>query len=113
MDLAPRDRRGVFLGVHQFTMNIGQVVGPLGAGLIAELFGLDVALYVFAAIVAGCGLIFALTARETLARAKPPRLNAPPRTVRPGSPQSHPRLSCHSRVGGNPSGDARHGVARP
>ncbi len=72
MDLAPRDRRGVFLGVHQFTMNIGQVVGPLGAGLIAELFGLDVALYVFAAIVAGCGLIFALTARETLARAKPP-----------------------------------------
>ena len=71
MDLAPRDRRGVFLGVHQFTMNIGQVVGPLGAGLIAELFGLDVALYVFAAIVAGCGLIFALTARETLARAGP------------------------------------------
>lgn len=72
MDLAPRDRRGVFLGVHQFTMNIGQVIGPLGAGLIAELFGLDVALYVFAVIVAGCGLIFAFTARETLARAKPP-----------------------------------------
>ena len=71
MDLAPRDRRGVFMGVHQFTMNIGQVIGPLGAGLLAAALGLEAALYVFAGIVAGCCLIFAATARETLVRRPP------------------------------------------
>ena len=71
MDLAPRDRRGVFMGVHQFTMNIGQVIGPLGAGLLAAALGLEAALYVFAGIVAACCLIFAATARETLVRRPP------------------------------------------
>ena len=71
MDLAPRDRRGVFMGVHQFTMNIGQVVGPLGAGLLAAALGLEAALYVFAGLVAACCLIFAATARETLVRRPP------------------------------------------
>ena len=68
MDLAPRDRRGVFLGVYHLTMNIGQVIGPLGAGLLASRVGLETTLYVFAGIVVGCGLVFMLLARETLQR---------------------------------------------
>ena len=68
MDLAPRDRRGVFLGVYHLTMNIGQVIGPLGAGLLASLVGLETTLYIFAGIVVGCGLLYMLLSRETLRR---------------------------------------------
>ncbi len=70
MDLAPRERRGVFLGVYHFTMNIGQVAGPLGAGLLAEVIGLEATLYVFAGIVAACGLVYVLLASETLTRGR-------------------------------------------
>ena len=56
------------MGVYHLTMNIGQVIGPLGAGLLASLVGLETTLYIFAGIVVGCGLLFMLLARETLRR---------------------------------------------
>lgn len=68
MDLAPPEKRGVFLGVYHMTMNTGQVIGPLGAGLAAELLGLEVALYLFAGIVAVCAMLFIALAPETLKR---------------------------------------------
>ncbi len=72
MDLAPPERRGLFLGAYHLTMNIGQVAGPLGAGLLAALIGLEAALYAFAGVVAICGLAFLLLASETLARNRNP-----------------------------------------
>ena len=68
MDLAPADRRGVFLSAFHVAMNLGMMTGPLVAGLLAGRLGLPTTLLVFAGLVAGAALLFALTARETLRR---------------------------------------------
>ncbi len=58
MDLAPEDRRGAFLGVWQFSMNVGQMGGPLAIGAIADGRGFSAAFAAVAvALVAGAALI--------------------------------------------------------
>jgi MFS family permease len=39
MDQAPADRRGAFLGVWSFFQTLGQVIGPLTIGLLADAYG--------------------------------------------------------------------------
>ncbi|MDE2836146.1 MAG: MFS transporter [Chloroflexota bacterium] len=43
MDLAPRDKRGYFLGTWQATMDFGHLAGPLLAGALASPLGLPAA----------------------------------------------------------------------
>ena len=72
MDLAPEDRRGAFLGVWYLFMNIGQIVGPLVVGLLADAYGFAFAFYFVACLlVVGSGMV-ALFGRETRHAELPP-----------------------------------------
>ena len=68
MDLAPGDRRGVFLSVFHVATSSGMMAGPLIAGLLAERLGLESTLFIFTGVVGGCALLFVVLARETLQR---------------------------------------------
>lgn len=65
MDLAPEDKRGAFLGVWGLFMNIGQIVGPLVVGILADVYGFAFAFYFVAVLlVIGSGIV-AIFGRET------------------------------------------------
>ena len=69
MDLAPEDRRGAFLGVWQFSMNVGQMGGPLAIGAIADARGFPAAFATVAvALVAGAAMIFVFGTETRRAR---------------------------------------------
>ncbi len=68
MDLAPVERRGIFLSVFHVATSSGMMVGPLVAGLLAGRLGLESTLFIFAGVVGGCALLFVLLAHETLRR---------------------------------------------
>ena len=59
MDLAPEDKRGAFLGVWSLTMNMGQILGPLFIGLIADSISFRAAfLTVAALLIFGAMMVF-------------------------------------------------------
>ena len=59
MDLAPEDKRGAFLGVWSLTMNMGQILGPLFIGLIADSISFRAAfLTVAALLIFGATMVF-------------------------------------------------------
>ncbi|MEX2599254.1 MAG: MFS transporter [Dehalococcoidia bacterium] len=68
MDLAPPDKRGMFLGIWHVSMNIGQFAGPLGIGLVANYFGMAAGFTVMAGIVTAAAVIVLVFAKETRQR---------------------------------------------
>ena len=68
MDLAPPERRGVFLSVFHVGMSSGMMIGPLLAGLLTVWLGLETTLFIFVGVVGGAALLFVALARETLRR---------------------------------------------
>lgn len=66
MDLAPKERRGYFLGTWQATLNVGQLAGPLLIGALAAPFGLPVIFAATAATVLLAGGLLAILGTETL-----------------------------------------------
>jgi MFS family permease len=57
--------RGSAVGVYRFWRDMGYVVGALGAGVIADLAGMDVAIQVVGALTIGSGLLVAARMPET------------------------------------------------
>jgi DHA1 family multidrug resistance protein-like MFS transporter len=72
MDLAPEDKRGAFLGVWGLFMNIGQIVGPLVVGILADVYGFAFAFYFIAGLLVAGSAMVALFGRETRHAATPP-----------------------------------------
>ncbi len=79
MDLAPEDRRGSFLGVWGFFQNLGQIMGPLLIGILADAYNFNLAfMTVSGMLLLGAAMVF-LFGKET----KPqPIAISPPRIVR-------------------------------
>lgn len=79
MDLAPEDRRGSFLGVWGFFQNLGQIIGPLLIGILADAYNFNLAfMTVSGMLLLGAAMVF-LFGKET----KPqPIAISPPRIVR-------------------------------
>lgn len=65
IDLAPDDRRGSFLGVWALFQNLGQIIGPLLIGGIADLLGFATAFYVVTVILLVGASIVLVLAKET------------------------------------------------
>lgn len=59
MDLAPEEKRGSFLGVWGFFMNLGQIIGPLLIGTLADAFSFGLAFTVVSVmLIAGALMVF-------------------------------------------------------
>jgi MFS family permease len=67
-DVAPEKARGLAMGLFRTFGDIGFVIGPLGMGGLADLAGFSFALVFDGAVVVVFGTLFAVFARETLAR---------------------------------------------
>ena len=75
MDLAPDDKRGAFLGVWGLFMNLGQIVGPLFIGTLADVYGFGLAFTVVAAMLIVGAVMVLLFGQET--KARPVRIDEP------------------------------------
>jgi ACDE family multidrug resistance protein len=71
MDLAPEDKRGSFLGGWGLFMNLGQIVGPLFIGMLADAYGFRLAFTVVAGMLIVGGAMVFLFGQETKARPMP------------------------------------------
>jgi MFS family permease len=77
-DVAHPSWRSSAVGVYRFWRDLGYAIGALLAGVTADAFGLDVALWVIAALTFGSGVVAATRMAETL----PPGLRTTPRADR-------------------------------
>lgn len=64
-DMAPAGMTAAAMGLYRALMDVGYVAGPLTIGLMADLWGVDIALVVTAALIIITGTIFAIRAPET------------------------------------------------
>jgi MFS family permease len=64
-DVAHPAWRATAVGVYRLWRDAGFAVGTLMAGVVADLFGLDAAIWVVAAITAASGVVVALRMYET------------------------------------------------
>jgi MFS family permease len=67
-DVAHPAWRGSAVGVYRLWRDLGYAVGALLAGVLADVFGMDTAIGVVAALTAASGLVVALRMPETLRR---------------------------------------------
>jgi MFS family permease len=65
-DLAPRDRRGEFLGVWRLIGDVGASGGPLAVGGVADLVTLPMAAWVMCGVGLAATVVFAALVPETL-----------------------------------------------
>jgi MFS family permease len=71
MDLAPEEKRGAFLGVWGLFMNLGQIIGPLVIGTLADVYGFKLAFTVVAVmLLVGATMVFAF-GKETRVAEEP------------------------------------------
>ena len=68
MDLAPEDQRGTFLGVWSAVQSLGASAGPLGAGIIVELWGFATAFMAIAVLFGITAFVMAVYGPETYHR---------------------------------------------
>jgi len=68
MDLAPRDRRGAFLGVWTLLTQSGSAVAPLIVGSVAERFGFAPVFVTVAALLVGASLVMGFFGPNTRTR---------------------------------------------
>ncbi len=72
MDLAPENERGAFLGVWGLFMSVGQIVGPLVVGVLADVYGFAIAFYFVAVLLVVGSVMVAIFGRETRHATAPP-----------------------------------------
>ncbi len=68
-DVADASWRGAAVGVYRFWRDLGFAAGALGAGLVADAFGIPAAIEAVAALTAISGAVVLVRMRETLDRA--------------------------------------------
>lgn len=77
-DAVRPEERATSLGVYRFWRDGGAVVGALGAGALADIFGFSVAIQTVAALTAASGILAAFTLNGGVAAPAAPRLEAVP-----------------------------------
>jgi MFS family permease len=85
-DVAHPSWRASAVGVYRLWRDLGYAVGALVAGVVADLFGLEAAVWLVAALTLASGIVVALRMRETLVRLVP---------------RQSPRTPAHAGPGGN------------
>jgi len=70
-DVAHPTWRASSVGVYRLWRDLGYAVGALLAGMTADAFGIDAAIWLVAAVTFASGLVVAVRMRETLRRAAP------------------------------------------
>jgi len=94
-DVAHPSWRASAVGVYRLWRDLGYAIGALLAGVTADAFGLDVAMWVIAALTFVSGAVSATRMAETL----PPGLRATPRAGRGSGttmPSSQPHLAVET-----------------
>jgi MFS family permease len=86
-DVAHPSWRASAVGVYRLWRDLGYAIGALLAGLIADAFGLQAAMWFIAALTFASGTVSALRMTETLPARSNPRSNDSPRSPRAGAPQ--------------------------
>ena len=76
-DLVHPEERGTSLGVYRFWRDMGAMAGALGAGAVADLFGLEAAIQTVAALTAASGILAAATLRGPRLLRSGPQVEAP------------------------------------
>ena len=64
VDVAPTGMNAVAMSTYRMLSDFGYVVGPIALGVLADVFGAEVALTAAAVLLAGTGLVFARYAPE-------------------------------------------------
>jgi MFS family permease len=93
-DVAHPSWRASAVGVYRLWRDLGYAIGALLAGLIADAFGLEAAMWFIAALTFASGTVSALRMTETLPARLPTRSNDDPRSPRGGAP---PQLAVDAR----------------
>lgn len=92
MDMAPVRRRGVFLGVWQLVLAVGQAIAPLLLGAVATWWGIPAAFVAVSGFVILAALVMVLFGPET--RHRPPvDVPAPGLQPAPGGPAPGPNAA--------------------
>ena len=86
-DVAHPSWRASAVGVYRLWRDLGYAIGALLAGLIADAFGLQAAMWFIAALTCASGTVSALRMTETLPGRLPTRSTDSPRSPRGGAPQ--------------------------
>jgi MFS family permease len=86
-DVAHPSWRASAVGVYRLWRDLGYAIGALLAGLIADAFGLQAAMWFIAALTFASGIVSALRMTETLAGQLPSRSNDSPSSPRGRAPQ--------------------------
>jgi len=86
-DVAPPSWRASAVGVYRLWRDLGYAIGALLAGLIADAFGLQAAMWFIAALTFASGTVSAARLTETLPARLPTRSNDSPRPPRASAPQ--------------------------
>ena len=77
-DAVRPEERATSLGVYRFWRDGGAVVGALGAGALADIFGFSAAIQVVAALTAASGILAGMTLSGGVAAAPVPKLEVAP-----------------------------------
>jgi MFS family permease len=95
-DVAHPAWRASAVGVYRLWRDLGYAIGALLAGLTADAFGLQAAMWLIAALTLASGVVSALRMAETLPRPSPALLDG---GVEPGKPKPRPagRLAVETR----------------
>jgi MFS family permease len=86
-DVAHPSWRASAVGVYRLWRDLGYAIGALLAGLIADAFGLQAAMWFIAALTFASGTVSAARMTETLPARSPTRSNDSPRSPRGSAPQ--------------------------
>jgi MFS family permease len=86
-DVAHPSWRASAVGVYRLWRDLGYAIGALLAGLIADAFGLQAAMWFIAALTCASGTVSALRMTETLPTRLPTRSNDSPHPPRASAPQ--------------------------
>jgi MFS family permease len=86
-DVAHPSWRASAVGVYRLWRDLGYAIGALLAGLIADAFGLQAAMWFIAALTFASGTVSALRMTETLPARLPTRSTDSPRSPRGSAPQ--------------------------
>ncbi len=86
-DVAHPSWRASAVGVYRLWRDLGYAIGALLAGLIADAFGLQAAMWFIAALTFASGTVSAARMTETLPARLPTRSNKSPHPPRSGAPQ--------------------------
>jgi MFS family permease len=63
-DIARPSWRGIALGVYRLWRDLGYVIGAVGAGIVADAFGIAAAIAIVGAVTVGSGLLVAVRFQE-------------------------------------------------